>query len=101
MLLLDRIALQGVRFPSTLAMFQKALFTLDDVLFDIAGSKVSISYIIIRDFVAHLVASFGLDHPPLSVKDLITLPRSALLYPVRWGATALLGARASKPGGER
>ncbi len=93
MRLLDQIALEGVRFPATLAMFQKALFTLDDVVFDIAGSKVSISSILIRDFVAHLVASFGLDHPPLSVKDLIALPRSALLYPARWGASALLGAR--------
>jgi predicted unusual protein kinase regulating ubiquinone biosynthesis (AarF/ABC1/UbiB family) len=93
MRLLDQIALAGVRFPATLAMFQKAIFTLDDVLFDIAGSKVSISSILIRDFVAHLVASFGLDHPPLSVKDLIALPKSALLYPARWGASALLGAR--------
>jgi len=96
MLLLDRIALEGVRFPSALAMFQKALFTLDDVAFDVAGSKVSISFILVRDFVAHLMASFGLDHPPLSVKDLIALPKSALLYPARWGASALLGARAVK-----
>ena len=96
MILLDRIALEGVRFPSALAMFQKALFTLDDVAFDIAGTKVSISFILARDFVAHMMASFGLDHPPLSVKDLIALPKSALLYPARWGASALLGARAVK-----
>jgi hypothetical protein len=93
MRLLDRIALEGVRFPATLAMFQKAIFTLDDLLYDLAGSKVSISSILIRDFVAHLVASLGLDHPPLSVQDLIALPKSALLYPARWGASALLGAR--------
>jgi ubiquinone biosynthesis protein len=99
MALLDEIALEGVRFPAALAMFQKALFTLDDVTFDIAGSKVSISFILARDFVAHLMASFGLDHPPLTVADLIALPRSALLYPARWGASALLGARATGSAG--
>jgi ubiquinone biosynthesis protein len=93
MLLLDEIALQGIRFPATLAMFQKALFTLDGVLHDISGSEVSISYLIVRDFVIRLLVSFGLDHPPLSVSDLIAVERSGLLYPGRLGASALFGAR--------
>jgi hypothetical protein len=93
MLLLDEIALQGVRFPATLAMFQKALFTLDGVLHDIAGSDVSISYLIVRDFVIRLLVSFGLDHPPLSISDLIAVERSGLLYPTRLGASALFGVR--------
>jgi ubiquinone biosynthesis protein len=93
MLLLDEIALQGVRFPATLAMFQKALFTLDGVLHDIAGSDVSISYLIVRDFVIRLLVSFGLDHPPLSISDLMAVERSGLLYPTRLGASALFGVR--------
>jgi ubiquinone biosynthesis protein len=93
MLLLDEIALEGVRFPATLAMFQKALFTLDGVLHDIAGSEVSISYLLVRDFVIRLLVSFGLDHPPLSVSDLIAVERSGLLYPGRLGASVLFGAR--------
>lgn len=94
MQLLDEIALQGVRFPATLAMFQKALFTLDGVLHDIAGTEVSISYLIVRDFVIRLLVSFGLDHPPLSVADLMAVQRSGLLYPSRLGAAALFGGQA-------
>lgn len=93
MRLLDKIALEGVRFPATLAMFQKALFTLDGVLQDIAGSEVSISYLIVRDFVIRLLVSFGLDHPPLTVSDLMAVQRSGLLYPSRLGASALFGVR--------
>ncbi len=94
MLLMDEIALEGVRFPATLAMFQKALFTLDGVLHDITGSEVSISYLIVRDFVMRLLVSFGLDHPPLSMSDLMAVERSGLLYPSRLGAAALFGVRA-------
>jgi len=89
--LLDEIALSGVRFPASLAFFQKALFTLDGVLHDIAGSEVSISYLIVRDFVIRLLVSFGLDHPPLSVSDLLAVQKSGLLYPSRLGASALFG----------
>ncbi len=93
MQLLDGIALGGVRFPTALAMFQKALFTLDGVLHDISGSEVSISYSIVRDFTMRLLASAGLDHPPLSVTDLIAVQRSGLLYPARLGESALFGVR--------
>jgi len=87
--LLDRIALAGVRFPAALAMFQKALFTLDGVLYDLVGAKIPINRVLIRDFVVRGLASFGLNHPPLSLPDLISLQRSALLYPARWGVSAL------------
>jgi len=96
MLLLDEIALAGVRFPANLAMFQKALFTLDGVLHDIAGSEVSVSYLIVRDFVIRLLVSFGLDHPPLSVCDLMAVERSGLLYPSRLGLSALSGVRSKR-----
>lgn len=91
MKLLDEIALDGVRFPAALAFFQKALFTLDGVLHDIAGAEVSISYLIVRDFVIRLLVSFGLDHPPLSVSDLLAVQKSGLMYPSRVGASALFG----------
>jgi len=93
MLLLDEIALEGVRFPASLAIFQKALFTLDGVLHDIAGSEVSISYLIVRDFVIRLLVSFGMDHPPLSISDLLAVQRSGLMYPPRLGASALFGVK--------
>jgi hypothetical protein len=97
MRLLDEIALQGVRFPAALAMFQKAMFTLDDVLFDVAGSKVSISSVLVRDFVVRLMASFGLNHPPLSAGDLLRVPKGALLYPSRLGAAALRSPAVDEP----
>lgn len=93
MQLLDEIALEGVHFPASLAMFQKALFTLDGVLHDIAGSDVSISYLIVRDFVIRLLMSLGLDHPPLSISDLLAVERSGLLFPSRLGASALFGGK--------
>jgi len=80
-------------------MFQKALFTLDGVLRDIAAPEVSISYLMLRDFVIRLLVSFGLDHPPLSVSDLLAVERSGLLYPARLGASVLFGVR-SEPRAE-
>jgi len=97
MKLLDEIALAGVRFPAALAFFQKALFTLDGVLHDIAGEEVSISYLIVRDFAIRLLVSFGLDHPPLSVSDLLAVQKSGLLYPSRVGASALFAAGRVSP----
>ncbi|HEV2688388.1 MAG TPA: hypothetical protein VGV35_07530, partial [Bryobacteraceae bacterium] len=67
-----------------------ALFTLDGVLYDIAGSKVSISCVLVRNYMVYLLASLGLDHPPLSIADLLAMPKSALLYPARVGKAALL-----------
>lgn len=93
MRLLDSIAFEGVRFPAALAMFQKALFTLDGVIYDIAGAKVSISCVLVRDYVVYLLASLGLDHPPLSIGDLIAVPKSALMYPARIGKAALLAEK--------
>ena len=39
MRLLDRLALEGIRFPSGLMMFRKVLFTLDGILHDIAAPQ--------------------------------------------------------------
>jgi ubiquinone biosynthesis protein len=95
--LLDQVALAGVRFPASLAMFRKALFTLQGVLYDIAGPKVSIGSVLIRDFVLRGLASLGLNHPPFLISDFIALQRSALLYPARMGARALRDAFSSEP----
>lgn len=82
--LLDGIALEGVRFPAALAMFQKSLFTLDGMLHDIGGSAGLINCIMIRDFVARAVTSFGLSHPPFTLADIIAVQRAAILYPLRF-----------------
>jgi ubiquinone biosynthesis protein len=89
MMLLDEIALQGVRFPSALFLFRKVLFTLDGVLHDVAGRDVRIDEVILREFLARAVASFGLFHAPLKSMDFVTIQREVLWYPVRrWARLA-------------
>jgi len=88
--LLDRIAIDGVRFPASLAMFQKAMFTLDGVLHDIAGSKADINGTIVRNFLLRLATSLGLSHPPLTIGDLLSVDWAGLTFPVRLAAAAVL-----------
>lgn len=85
MMLLDEIALEGVRFPPALFLFRKVLFTLDGVLNDVAGHEVHIDRVIMREFLARAAASFGLFHAPLKTRDFVTIQRSALMYPLRGG----------------
>jgi ubiquinone biosynthesis protein len=86
MMLLDEIALDGVRFPAALFLFRKVLFTLEGVLHDVTGHDVRIDQVILREFLARAVASFGFFHAPLKGKDFITIQREALSYPLRWAA---------------
>ena len=72
MRLLDRLALEGVSFPPALFMFRKILFTLDGVLRDVAGEDVRIDRVMAREFLTRWLASFGLFHAPLRVKDYVT-----------------------------
>jgi len=83
MMLLDEIALDGVRFPAALFLFRKVLFTLDGVLHDVAGHEVQIDQVIIREFLARAIASLGLFHAPLKGRDFITIQREVLYLPFR------------------
>jgi ubiquinone biosynthesis protein len=83
MLLLDEIALEGVRFPAALFLFRKVLFTLEGVLHDVAGHGVRIDHVILREFLARTIASFGMLHAPLKSRDFVTIQREALAYPLR------------------
>ena len=94
--LLDTLAMEGIRFPATLAMFRKVLFTLDGVLNDIAGSEVRIDHDIIREFLLRLAASFGFDHAPLTLHDFATVERSAVLFPLRSWAHSWLASPVSE-----
>jgi len=90
MTLLDGIALEGVRFPASLAMFQKAVFTLEGVLHDIAGTKADMNGIIVRDFLLRLITSLGLSHPPLAITDLLAVEWAGVTLPLRLALTAVL-----------
>ena len=78
MMLLDEVALHGVRFPANLFVFRKIVFTLDGVLHDIAGSEVRIDTVIARQYLTRWVASFGVLSSPLVLKDFLALPWNAL-----------------------
>jgi ubiquinone biosynthesis protein len=84
MRLLDRLALEGIRFPSGLMMFRKVLFTLDGILHDIAAPNLRMDLTLAR----HMLA-----RSPLSLIDWIGVEASALLYGgrlwVQWAQAAL------------
>ena len=101
MRLLDEVALEGVHFPPPLFLFRKILFTLDGVLHEVAGQDVHIDRVITREFLARWLASFGLFHSPLGVRDLVAIEWNTLLYPVRsWApswASRLMGGPGTCP----
>ena len=87
MRLLDRMALEGVRFPAPLFLFRKIVFTLDGVLHDVDEAEVQIEEVIAREYLTRCAASFGLFHAPLNVQDFALLGRLA----VPWRTTAISG----------
>lgn len=85
MSLLEKAAMVGVRFPSSLIMFSKVLFTLDGILDDIRGNGTTAEFTIARSLFMRWVRqplSVGL---PLTMRDWIGLECSALLYGGRLG----------------
>jgi ubiquinone biosynthesis protein len=80
MRLLDQIGLKGVRFPGSLVLIRKVLFTLDGVLHDIAGDQVRMETVISSEFVSRLLAGKGKLPPPFKLADYLDAQRSALLY---------------------
>ena len=56
MLLLERIAMKGVKFPGSLIMLSKVMFTLDGILRDIGGSETGMSLAIVRHLTQHWIS---------------------------------------------
>lgn len=84
MRLLERAALQGLRFPSPLVMLSKVVFMLDGLLADITGGSAGgMSPGIARHLVQHWIAHRSGFRSPLKAEDWIILNCSALLYPTR------------------
>jgi len=80
MSLVDRLALEGVRFPAPLIMLRKVLFTLDGILHEIAGPEVEMDSVIARHVVQNWMADFTAIPSPLSVADCIAVQSSAWFY---------------------
>jgi len=95
MLLLERVAMKGIKFPGPLIMLSKVMFTLDGILRDIGGSDsgMGFGFAIARHVAEHWIRNRKEFRSPLKTRDWITLQCSALLYTGRlWlqGEQALL-----------
>ncbi len=93
MRLLDRLALEGVRFPPALMMFRKVLFTLDGVLHDVSAPGFHMDLTIGSYLLSRWMTDITALGSPLSLFDWIAVQSSALLYGgrlwVQWAQAAL------------
>jgi ubiquinone biosynthesis protein len=80
MLLLERLAMKGVKFPGPLIMLSKVMFTLDGILGDIGGSANGMGFTIARHVAQHWIRHREEFRSPLKTRDWITLQCSVLLY---------------------
>lgn len=85
MRLLERVAIQGVRFPGSLIILSKVMFTLEGILGDIVGADTEMGFTIARHFARHWIAHRSEFESPLRTRDWLTLQCSALLLPGRMG----------------
>jgi ubiquinone biosynthesis protein len=89
MRLLEKIGLEGVRFPAALLMLRKASFTLEGVLEDIAGSPFPMDWVVPRYALTHPVRAGLALWSLLSLDDWVALDWSALTFGARVCATAV------------
>lgn len=93
MRLLESVAFQGVKFPVSLIMLSKVMFTLEGVLADLVGGETTLGLTIARHVALHWLGHKSEFRSPLMKRDWITLQCSALLLPsrlgIRWQQTIL------------
>jgi ubiquinone biosynthesis protein len=83
MRLLERVAMRGIKFPGSLIMLSKVMFTLEGILGDIVGSDTEMGFTIARHVAQHWLANQSLFRSPLTTRDWLTLQCSAFLYASR------------------
>jgi len=83
MRLLERIAMKGIKFPGSLVMLSKVMFTLEGILADVGGSDTGMGFTIARHVAQHWLANRTAYRSPLMTRDWFTLQCSALLYTSR------------------
>lgn len=84
MRLLERIAMKGIRFPGSLVMLSKVMFTLEGLLADVGGgSDTGMGFTIARRVAQDWLTNRAAYRSPLITRDLFTLQCSALLYTSR------------------
>ena len=83
MRLLERVAIEGIKFPSSLIMLSKVMFTLEGLLGDIVGSETGMGFALARQVARHWLSNRSAFRSPLLTRDWLSLQCSALLYPGR------------------
>ena len=83
MRLLERVAMKGMRFPASLIMLSKVMFTLEGILGDIVGTDTGLGLTIARRVARHWLTNRTAFRSPLRTRDWLTLQCSALLYTSR------------------
>jgi ubiquinone biosynthesis protein len=83
MRLLERVAINGVKFPSSLIMLSKVMFTLEGILSDIVGADTGMGFTLARHVAQHWIANRSGFRSPLMTRDWFALQCSALLYTSR------------------
>lgn len=103
MRLIEHLTLRRMRFPASLVMLSKVLFTLDGILADIGGPDACLEFAVARHAVRQWVGDRSRVRLPLRAGDWVSLHCSALLYPsrvcVKWEeklADRLLGREAAE-----
>ena len=83
MRLVERVAINGVKFPSSLIMLSKVMFTLEGILGDIVGADTGMGFTLARHVAQHWIANRSAFSSPLMTRDWFALQCSALLYTSR------------------
>ena len=101
MRLLERVAIKGIKFPSSLIMLSKVMFTLEGILGDIVTSETGMAFTLARQIAKHWLSNRSAFRSPLRTRDWLTLQFSALLYTgrlwVQWEEAMLNRLAARKP----
>src|SRR5579862_571378 len=79
MRLLEAVAMQGIKFPGSLIILSKVMFTLEGVLTDIVGADTDMGLSVARHITLHWLRHRAEFRSPLRTRDWVTLQCSALL----------------------
>jgi len=85
MRLLESVAMAGVKFPASLIMLSKVMFTLEGLLGDLIGADSAVGITVARHIALHWLRHRSEFRLPLVKRDWITLQCSALLLVSRLG----------------
>lgn len=85
MRLLESVAIRGLKFPPSLIMLSKVMFTLEGILGDLVGSDTAMGLNVARHVALHWLGNRSEFRVPLLGRDWVTLQCSALLLPSRLG----------------